>query len=168
MPHPLEQHIALVPDFPKPGIAFKDITPLLKDHFQATIDAMAQAFSTEEWNKVDYIAGIEARGFILASALSMKLGKGLVLIRKHGKLPPPVISHTYELEYGSDTLQIQEGKGNIVIADDVLATGGTLKAACYLSERAGYSLSGLLCLINLSFLHTFQHGQVPLRGVITY
>jgi adenine phosphoribosyltransferase len=168
MPHPLESYIALVPDFPKPGIAFKDITPLLKDHFDATIKALAQAYTPAEWEQITHIAGIEARGFILASGLCQHLGKGFIPVRKKGKLPPPVHSHTYTLEYGTDTLEMQKGKGRIVLVDDVLATGGTLHAACLLTEKAGYELAGLLCLINLTFLHQFDYHGVPLKSVIDY
>src|SRR5690606_36379174 len=150
--HPFESHIRSVPDFPKPGIVFKDITPLLQERFSDVIQAMSQNI---DWSQVDYVVGIEARGFILGAAMAQLKGKGFILMRKKGKLPPPVIAETYELEYGTDTLEmIAESKpSRVVLVDDVLATGGTLKAAMNLCTKNKMELKALSILINLTFLN---------------
>ena len=121
----IRTHIAEVPDFPKPGILFRDIMPLLRRHFGATIAALGACLSDDEWASIDAVAGIESRGFVLASALADRFGKGFVPVRKAGKLPPPVVDRSYQLEYGSDRLEMQRGAGRLLLVDDVLATGGT-------------------------------------------
>src|SRR6202049_2270390 len=136
----LRQAIADVADFPRPGILFRDISPLLRDHFDATVQAMDALLTDEEWSEIDALAGIESRGFILGAALAIRRGKGFVLVRKQGKLPPPVVDVSYDLEYGSGVLEMQRGNGRLLLVDDVLATGGTLTAAAELCERAGYQL----------------------------
>ncbi len=163
----LENHIRSVPNFPKPGIMFRDIAPLLAsaEAFSKTIDLFAQRLEGKEY---DVIAGIESRGFIFASALAAKTGKGFVPVRKRGKLPPPVVTESYSLEYGTDTLEMQPGQGRIVLIDDVLATGGTIKTALNLCERAGYSVQDVLFLINLRELNTLRWQGAEPFSLITY
>ena len=122
----LKRHIVDVPDFPRPGILFRDITPLLRSQFAATLDAVEALFNEQEWNATDALAGIESRGFILAAGLAARRGKGFVPIRKSGKLPPPVEAVDYALEYGSGVLELQRGSGRVLLIDDVVATGGTM------------------------------------------
>ncbi|MCA9514523.1 MAG: adenine phosphoribosyltransferase [Myxococcales bacterium] len=147
--------IADVPDFPKPGIVFKDITPLLASGpaFQALIAELAEVVAPL---RPTQIAGIESRGFIFGAALAHHLGVGLELIRKPGKLPRRTIAETYALEYGTDTVEIHaDGLGaadRVVIVDDVLATGGTAAAAARLVEKAGGQLVGLAFIMELGFL----------------
>ncbi len=144
-----------VPDFPKPGIGFKDITPLLADEvaFSTAIDLIVVHFGR---GNVDKVVGIEARGFILASPVAYHFGAGFVPVRKAGKLPWETHEATYELEYGTETLQIHrdafsEGE-RVLIVDDVLATGGTAAATAGLVERLGAKVVGIACLIELTFL----------------
>ena len=150
----LRSFIHIVPNWPKPGIEFKDISPLLADPkaFAYAIEAMHPPIE-----KVDLWVGIESRGFLFASALAQRFNGGLVIIRKKGKLPPPTVEEHYALEYGTDTIQMHKGSGRVVIVDDVLATGGTLKAAHQLCVQAGYDVVGYSSLIDL----TFVHGQNP-------
>ena len=153
-----------VPDFPQPGIVFKDITPLLADGpaFDAAILALADFARTV--GPVDLVAGIEARGFLIAGALACALDCGLVPVRKAGKLPPPTIRRAYDLEYGSAEIEVPvgvlEGK-RVVIVDDVLATGGTMRAAADLLEQAGASVRGVGVLLELGFLD----GRLSLTGI---
>jgi adenine phosphoribosyltransferase len=118
----LKRAITDVPDFPRPGILFRDISPLLRDHFDATVQALDALLSAEEWSEIDVVGGVESRGFILGAALALHRGKGFVLIRKQGKLPPPVVDVAYDLEYGSGVLEMQRGHGRLMLIDDVLAT----------------------------------------------
>jgi adenine phosphoribosyltransferase len=166
--HELKAHIVDVPDFPGPGILFRDIAPLLRDHFAAAIAALERLYSEAEWRGVDQVAGVEARGFILAAALAQRRGKGFVPIRKQGKLPPPVVELAYALEYGSGVLEMQPGAGRVLIVDDVLATGGTLHAAAELCVRAGGEVLGLAALIDLKLAGEFRWRGMPLRYVIDY
>src|SRR6266436_1558563 len=105
----LKQAIRDVPDFPRPGILFRDIAPLLRDHCEVTIHALDALLTDEEWDEVDALAGVESRGFILGAAMAMRRRKGFVLVRKQGKLPPPVVDVAYDLEYGSSVLEMQCG-----------------------------------------------------------
>jgi adenine phosphoribosyltransferase len=166
--HALRQYIADVPDFPRPGVLFRDIAPLLRAQFGATIGALEALFAADEWRGIDAVAGIEARGFILAAALAERRGKGFVPIRKQGKLPPPVVELAYALEYGSGALEMQPGRGRILIIDDVLATGGTLQAAAELCLRAGYEVAGFGALIDLKLGGEFRWRGTALRYVIDY
>lgn len=154
-PVDLRAFVTDVPDFPKKGIVFKDITPLLADPkaFGAAIDAMAEPY---QGKGVRLVAGIESRGFLFASAIARRLDAGVVPIRKKGKLPRKVLSVTYDLEYGTDTLEVHEGAAPsgspVLLVDDVLATGGTAKGACELLEKLGAKVAGLSFLIELGFL----------------
>jgi adenine phosphoribosyltransferase len=164
----LRNAIRNVPDFPRPGILFRDIAPLLRDHFDGTIQALDVLLSDEEWEEVDALAGIESRGFILGAALAIRRRKGFVLVRKQGKLPPPVVDVAYDLEYGSGVLEMQRGNGRLVLVDDVLATGGTMTAAADLCERAGYQLKALLALIDLRIVPDYAWRNLRLRASIEY
>jgi len=155
----LKQHIRNVPDFPKAGILFYDITTLLKDPqgFKMTIDMLATPYSGQG---IDAVVGIESRGFILGAAVAQRIGAGFIPIRKPGKLPARALKETYDLEYGKDALEIHEDaidKGQrILIVDDVLATGGTAAAAVQLVRKLGGELHGLAFLIELLFLNGKQ------------
>lgn len=144
-----------VPDFPKPGIVFKDLTPLLADveAFRHSVDALAER---PEALGVSKVVGVEARGFIFASAIAYRLGAGLVPVRKPGKLPWHTASETYELEYGTDSLEIHEDAisagDDVYVIDDVLATGGTAAATCRLVERLGGRVAGAGFVVELGFL----------------
>jgi adenine phosphoribosyltransferase len=164
----LKRAIREVPDFPRPGILFRDIAPLLRDHFESTLQALDALLTPQEWNGVDALAGIESRGFILGAALAVRRRKGFVLVRKQGKLPPPVVDATYDLEYGSGVLEMQKGAGRLVLVDDVLATGGTMTAAADLCDRAGYELKSLLALIDLRIVPDYSWRNLRLRACITY
>jgi adenine phosphoribosyltransferase len=164
----LKLHVVDIPDFPKPGILFRDISPLLRRHFSATIEAIDRLFTDAEWADVDVVAGIESRGFILASALADRRDKGFVPIRKKGKLPPPVVDIAYDLEYGTGVLEMQTGAGRLLLIDDVLATGGTLAASAALSRLAGYSVYGVGVLIDIGIAPGFCcEGHTP-RVVLQY
>lgn len=143
-----------VPDFPTPGVLFKDITPLLADAevFSEVIEHLAERYR----GKVDVVAGIEARGFLLSAPLSVGLGVGSIVVRKAGKLPPPVISASYDLEYGTSEVEvsqtvIQPGQ-RVLLLDDVLATGGTAAAAAALLEQSGLRVAGMAFLMELEAL----------------
>lgn len=158
----LKAKIRNVPDFPKPGIGFKDITTLLKDPqaFHEAINRLAAHFAGRD---IDVVVGVESRGFILGGALAYKWKIGLVPVRKPGKLPAATFSETYELEYGTDTLEIhkdaiQPGQ-KVLLIDDLLATGGTLKAAAGLIEKCGGRVIGIGCLIELTFLNGLEKLQ---------
>jgi adenine phosphoribosyltransferase len=164
----LKAAIRDVQDFPKPGILFRDISPLLKSHFAATIEALDGLLTEVEWRAIDAVAGIESRGFILGAALALRRGKGFVLVRKQGKLPPPVVEVAYALEYGSGVLEMQRGQGRVLLMDDVLATGGTLSASADLCVRAGYSVAALAVLIDLKLVVDYRWRDLPLRAVVSY
>jgi adenine phosphoribosyltransferase len=164
----LKRAIRDVPDFPRPGILFRDIAPLLRDHFDATLAALDVLLSAQEWQEIDALAGIESRGFILGAALALRRGKGFVPVRKQGKLPPPVVDVAYDLEYGSGVLEMQKGSGRVVLVDDVLATGGTMSAAAELCDRAGYQLKALVALIDLRIIPDYSWRNLRLRSSIHY
>jgi adenine phosphoribosyltransferase len=166
--HELRKYVADVPDFPKPGILFRDITPLLRGHFGATVGALDALWDDDEWSTVDAVAGIESRGFIFAAALAERRGKGFVPIRKKGKLPPPVVDVAYDLEYGTGVLEMQAGQGRLLLVDDVLATGGTLSASVALSRAAGYSVRGLGVLIDIGIAPGFRAEEHVPRAVLRY
>jgi adenine phosphoribosyltransferase len=151
----LEELVRDVPDFPKPGIIFKDVTPLWADAsaFRFSIDAIADHYAGVE---IDRVVGIEARGFILAAPVAYRFGAGFVPVRKPGKLPAEIASESYELEYGTDTLEIHRdgilAGQRVLVVDDVLATGGTAAATVRLVEGLGGSVIGLGFLLELGFL----------------
>jgi adenine phosphoribosyltransferase len=151
----LKDLVREVPDFPQPGVSFKDITPLLGDAsaFQLCIDALAERFADEG---IDKVIGIEARGFIVAAPVAVRLGAGFVPVRKAGKLPWHVESQDYALEYGTDRLQIHADamrrSDRVIIVDDVLATGGTAAAVGQLAERLGATTLGFAFILELAFL----------------
>ncbi|HEX2026647.1 MAG TPA: adenine phosphoribosyltransferase [Nitriliruptorales bacterium] len=155
----LRSHIREIPDFPQPGVSFKDVTPLLLDHvaFSTVVDAIVVSFGR---GTIDKVVGIEARGFILAAPVAYHFGAGFVPLRKRGKLPGATWAVDYELEYGVETLEVHEDAiragDRVLIVDDVLATGGTARAAIELVERAGGTVSGLAFLIELAFLDGAQ------------
>ena len=166
--HDLRALVAEIPDFPKPGILFRDIGPLLRDRFADTVAAVDALFTDGEWAAADVVAGVESRGFILAAALAERRGKGFVPIRKKGKLPPPVVDVSYELEYGAGVLEMQNGHGRMLLVDDVLATGGTLRASASLARRAGYEVRGIAVLIDLGFVPGYACDGLAARSVIAY
>ncbi len=167
-PLDLKKLVADAPDFPRPGILFRDIAPLLRDHFDATIEALDRLLDEHEWGAIDALAGIESRGFVLGAALAARRRKGFVLVRKQGKLPPPVVDMAYDLEYGSGVLELQPGRGRVLVIDDVLATGGTLGAAADLCVRGGYEVAALAVLIDLKIAADFSwRGLLP-RAAIVY
>jgi adenine phosphoribosyltransferase len=164
----LKRHITEVPDFPRPGVLFRDITPLLRAHFDTVLEAMEGLFSAEEWRRVDALAGIESRGFILAGGLAARLGKGFVAMRKGGKLPPPVEAVDFTLEYGNAVLELQRGSGQLLIVDDVVATGGTMEAGARLARAAGFCVAGFATLVDLRLGGAFEWEGMPLRTVLRY
>jgi len=151
----LKKYIRSIPDFPKPGILFRDITTLLKDKeaFRVAVDELAAKYQDK---KIDCVVAVEARGFILGGAIAHKLGAGFVPVRKKGKLPHKTKSATYELEYGVDTLEMHNdaiGPGTkVLIVDDLLATGGTVKAVCDLVKQSEGKIEGIAFLIELTDL----------------
>lgn len=159
----LKDAIRDIPDFPKKGIIFKDITPLLKDGtlFRKAVDTIARRFKDK---KIDTVVSIESRGFIVGSAVAYKLGAGIVPVRKKGKLPYKTNKATYELEYGVDTLEIHQDaikpNSNVLIIDDLLATGGTASAVAKLVEEQKGKIAGIGFLIELTFLK----GKDKLKG----
>jgi adenine phosphoribosyltransferase len=166
--HPLARLVVDVPDFPQPGILFRDITPLLRTHFGEAIAALDGLWSAAEWGASDAVAGVESRGFILAAALAERRGKGFVPIRKKGKLPPPVVERRYSLEYGAGVLEMQRGRGRLILVDDVLATGGTLAASAELATDAGFEVLHAGVLIDLGIAKDFRCRGEALRAVMRY
>ena len=166
-----KDYVIEVPDFPIQGVNFKDISPLLADQetFRSAIVEMGDLVGKVP----DYWIGIDARGFIFASALAVYFGGGVVMCRKKGKLPPPVVSESYSLEYDTSTLEMKDGipdgnKGTAVIVDDVLATGGTLRAVNVLANEAGYDVKDNLVLIDLKYVPTVVDLNLKVRSLISY
>lgn len=150
----IKQFIKEVPNHPKEGILFRDIQPLLADP-QAFEDAIHQMVDLIDipFDKIDYFVGVESRGFIFATALAWITNSGFKLIRKAGKLPPENLETvTYSTEYSTDVIQMEKGWGNVIIVDDVLATGGTIKAAERLATNAGYQVVDSMCLMDIGIL----------------
>jgi len=148
----LKRYIRNIPDWPKKGILFRDITPLLADPgaFEAAVEALCAEFTEAG---IEYVAAVEARGFIFGAAVAAKLGAGFVPIRKKGKLPWQTESVSYDLEYGTDTLEVHRdaigSQAKVLMVDDLLATGGTMAAACRLIEKIGGQVAGIAFLIEL-------------------
>ncbi len=167
----LKKFIRDVPHFPKPGILFRDISPLLadKDAWRTTVKEMAKIIGK---HKPDMLAGIESRGFLVTAPLALELGCGFMMVRKHGKLPGGTIPHTYALEYGTDTIEIQDDavrKGQrVVVLDDLLATGGTLAAAITLLRNAGADVRAAVCIIELAALAGRKRLDVPFESLLQY
>ncbi|MCU1658841.1 MAG: adenine phosphoribosyltransferase [Pseudonocardiales bacterium] len=162
-----------VPDFPQPGIVFKDIAPLLADAaaFGAAIHALGDHVRANHAQSVDLVAGVEARGFLIAGALARELNCGLLPVRKAGKLPPPTVRRTYTLEYGTAEIEVPLGLldgRRVLLVDDVLATGGTLRAAAALLHEAGGTVVGLGVLLELGFLdgRALLDGLAPLHALL--
>ena len=170
----LRQHIRDVPDFPKPGIIFKDITPLLRNAaaFRRSVDALAETSEREGW-KPDVCAGPEARGFIFAAALAQRIGTGFVPIRKPGKLPSLTTRVEYDLEYGQDAIEMHDDAvtsgQRVLLVDDVLATGGTIRACTELIEQKGGVVCGILFALEIEFLSGRSRlGDYPARSLLNY
>lgn len=167
----LKDHIRGIPDFPKPGILFYDISTLLRDAdaWQVAMGRMARIVAA--WQP-DLIAGIESRGFLISAPLALKLGCGFIMLRKRAKLPGVTIGLDYALEYGSDRIEIQEDAirpgQRVVIVDDLLATGGTMNAGIALLRRAGAVVPGSAALIELTFLNGRRKLDVPFETLVAY
>lgn len=151
----LESYIRDIPDFPKPGIVFKDITPLLKDKdaFEYLINMIAEKYKK---NEIKYVCGIESRGFIFGAALALKMGIGFIPIRKKGKLPHETVTKEYSLEYGTDCIEIHKDaitkNDKVLLIDDLIATGGTAEAAVELLKMVGADVEAIVFIIELLFL----------------
>jgi adenine phosphoribosyltransferase len=167
----IKDHIRSIPDFPKPGIQFYDISTLLA-HAEAWKEAVRQLADAVRPHKPDLLVGIESRGFLLAAPLALTLGLGFVMIRKRGKLPGDIIAHNYDLEYGSDTIEIQADAikpgARVVVLDDLLATGGTMVAAINLLRRVGAEVTAAQFLIELAFLKGAEKLDVPAQSLVSY
>ena len=168
----LKAKIRHVPDFPKPGILFYDITPLLRDPvgLRESLDGLTEPFRDQ---RIDVVVGIESRGFILGAAVADRLGVGFVPVRKPGKLPARTVQQSYDLEYGSDALEIHQDaitqRQRVLIVDDLLATGGTARAALDLVRKTGGEVAGLAFLVELQFLNgRARLGDVPLFVALQY
>ncbi len=168
----LKKLIRNIPDFPKPGIQFKDITTLFQNRWglKQCLDLLEEHY---RYQPIDKIAGIESRGFIIGAALADRLNCGFVLIRKKGKLPGETVSESYELEYGTDELEIHvdaiEENENILILDDLLATGGTFEAAANLIKKVKGNILGLGCIIELTGLNgRAKLGEYPFFSMVSY
>jgi adenine phosphoribosyltransferase len=168
----LQKAIRNIPDFPKPGIQFKDITPVLADPrlFAASIDLLTEGFAP---GSVDAVVGIDARGFIFAAAAALKLKSGFIPVRKKGKLPYSTYEQSYDLEYGTNTIAIHtdavKARSRILLIDDLLATGGTAQAAAQLVDKIGAKILQINFLIELSFLKGREKlAGFPVRSLIVY
>jgi adenine phosphoribosyltransferase len=167
----LKQHIRSIPDFPKPGILFYDISTLLAhpDAWQTTVQRLATVVRPHQ---PDLLVGIESRGFLVAAPLAYELGRGFAMVRKKGKLPGPTVSFAYDLEYGTDTIEVQEDAitpgRRVVVLDDLLATGGTMQAAISLVRQRGGIVTAAACIIELTFLKGRSRIDVPFASMVAY
>jgi adenine phosphoribosyltransferase len=167
----LKEHIRGIPDFPKPGVYFYDISTLLRnaDAWQVAMGRMAKAVRGYQ---PDLLAGLESRGFLIAAPLALKLGCGFIMLRKRGKLPGETIGHDYALEYGSDRIEIQadavERGQRVLVVDDLLATGGTMAAGIALLRKVGAVVPAAAALIELSFLEGRHRLDVPCEALVSY
>ena len=168
---PIKEHIRQIPDFPKPGILFYDISTLLAHAgaWRMTVDILANAIKPQ---KPELLVGIESRGFLVAAPLALALGCGFIMVRKKGKLPGATVPYTYELEYGSDTVEVQadaiSAGQRVVVLDDLLATGGTMAAAISLLRQVGADVRAAACIIELAFLNGRSRLSVPFVSVVSY
>ena len=167
----IKDHIRQVPDFPKPGILFYDISTLLA-HAEAWRKTVHELAETVSAHRPDLLVGIESRGFLVAAPLAFKLGCGFVMVRKKGKLPGPTIPYTYDLEYGADTVEVQSHAvrpgQRVVVLDDLLATGETMAAAIALLRLVGAEVCAAACIIELAFLKGRRRVPVPFFSVVSY
>ena len=167
----LKQHIRSIPDFPKPGILFYDISTLLAHPvaWRTTVERLAAAVRP---HAPDLLVGIESRGFLVAAPLAYALGSGFAMVRKKGKLPGQTARFSYDLEYGTDTIEMQTDAvrpgQRVIVLDDLLATGGTLQAAINLVTQQGGHVVGAACIIELAFLNGRQRIPVPFTSMISY
>ncbi|HZT87246.1 MAG TPA: adenine phosphoribosyltransferase [Stellaceae bacterium] len=167
----LKDHIRAIPDFPKPGILFYDISTLLAHPpaWRATVESLAEALRPHE---PDLLIGIESRGFLVAAPLAYTLNRGFAMVRKRGKLPGRTVPFSYALEYGTDTIEVQEDAitpgQRIVVVDDLLATGGTMQAAISLARQRGGNVVGAACIIELAFLQGRNRIDVPFASMVSY
>ena len=160
-----KDYIKEIPDFPIEGVNFKDISSLLADYrtFRSAVVDMGRLVKNP-----NYWVGIDARGFIFASALATSFGGGVVMCRKAGKLPPPVTRKRYQLEYGTEWIEMKEGRGTVVIVDDVLATGGTLQAVNDIVKLAGYNVMHNLVLMDLQYVPKVNWFNLDVRSLVKY
>ena len=160
-----KNYITEIPNFPIDGVNFKDISPLLADQetYRSALVEMGRQVRLP-----DYWVGIDSRGYLFSAGLATYFGGGVVCARKEGKTPGQFVKKTYDLEYGTATLELQPGKGKVVIVDDVLATGGTLKATHELAETAGYEVIGSLVLIDLKYVPRVESFDLDVKSVIKY
>jgi adenine phosphoribosyltransferase len=167
----LKDYIRGIPDFPKPGILFYDISTLLRheDAWQVAMGRMARAVRTHQ---PDLVAGVESRGFLVAAPLALKLGCGFIMLRKRGKLPGPTIGMDYALEYGTDRIEIQadavEPGQRVIVVDDLLATGGTMAAGIALLRKVGAHVPAAAAMIELTFLNGRKRLDVPCEALMSY
>lgn len=167
----LKDHIRSVPDFPKPGILFYDISTLLAhpDAWKTTVRRLSDALRPHE---PELLIGIESRGFLVAAPLAYELRRGFAMVRKKGKLPGRTVRFTYDLEYGTDTIEIQEDAiapgQRVVVLDDLLATGGTMQAAIDLVRQRGGIVAAAACIIELGFLNGRSRIDVPFTSMVVY
>jgi adenine phosphoribosyltransferase len=167
----LKKHIRAIPDFPKPGILFYDISTLLAhpEAWRATVETLAEAIRP---HRPDLLVGIESRGFLVAAPLAYAIGCGFAMVRKKGKLPGATARYSYDLEYGTDTIEIQvdaiSSGQRVIIVDDLLATGGTMEAAIALVQRQGGTVTAAACIIELAFLDGRRRIGVPLTSMVVY
>ncbi len=167
----IKEHIRSIPDFPKPGILFYDISTLLA-HADAWQVAMGRMANLVRRHQPDLLAGVESRGFLIAAPLALKLGCGFIMLRKKGKLPGPTIGYDYALEYGSDRIEVQADAvkpgQRVVVVDDLLATGGTMRAGIELLRRVGAVVPAAAALIELTFLRGRERLDVPFDCLVAY
>ena len=167
----LKEHIRAIPDFPKPGILFYDISTLLghPQAWRAAVETLAEAIRPY---RPDLLVGIESRGFLVAAPLAYAIGCGFAMVRKKGKLPGATARFSYDLEYGTDTIEIQEDAispgQRVIVVDDLLATGGTMQAAIALVQRQGGTVAAAACIIELAFLGGRRRINVPLTSMVVY
>lgn len=167
----LKQHIRSIPDFPRPGILFYDISTLLAHPhaWRTTVERLAGALQP---HRPELLVGIESRGFLVAAPLAYELGRGFAMVRKQGKLPGKTVRFTYDLEYGTDTIEIQEDAitpgQRVVVLDDLVATGGTMQAAIDLVRQRGGEVVAAGCIIELSFLGGRDRIDVPFASMVAY